>query len=152
MAANAKFTLSGVAELDKALRSLGPRVATNVSARALRAMAKPIVQTARILVPVDTGILKKSITTKLGRVSGGQRTMAIGFKKGPPGGASWRAHFVEFGTAHSPAQPFMRPALDEQAHMAFAELGRVLGEGIELEAVKRGFVSSADAGESEGDL
>lgn len=152
MPGNAKFTISGTAELEKALKTLGPRVATNISGRALRAMAKPIVQRARELVPVDTGILKKSITTKMGRVKGGQRTIEIGFKKGRPGGASWRAHFVEYGTAHSPAQPFMRPALDEQSHVALAEMGRVLGEGIEREAVKRGFTGGADAGESEGDV
>jgi hypothetical protein len=42
-------------------------------------MAKPIVQRARELVPVDTGLLKKIITTKLHRVRNGQRTIDVMF-------------------------------------------------------------------------
>jgi hypothetical protein len=53
------------------MKEYGPRFAANTSGKALRAAAKPIVQRARALVPVDTGLLKKSITTKLGRVKGG---------------------------------------------------------------------------------
>jgi HK97 gp10 family phage protein len=147
MPGTVKFTLTGVAELDRALKELGPRVATNVSGRALRAMAKPIVQRARELVPVgETGRLKESITTKLHRVRPGQRTIDIGFKRP----TSRRAHLTEYGTAHSPARPFLRPALDEKGPDALAEMGRVLGEGIEREAIRRGPPSSTDAGESEG--
>lgn len=141
MPGNVKFTISGAAELERALRTLGPRVAGNVSGRALRAMAKPIVQRARELVPVDTGRLKKSITTKLHRMRGGQRTIDIGFKRP----TSRRAHLTEYGTAHSAARPFMRPALDENAARALTEMGRVLGEAIENEAKKRGISNIVSA-------
>lgn len=143
-----KFTITGAVDLERGLKELGPRIATNVSGRALRAMAKPIVQRARELVPVDTGRLKKSITTKLHRVRSGERTIDIGFKRP----TSARAHLTEYGTAHSSARPFMRPALDEQSQTALDEMGRVLGVGIESEAVKRGPPSGADSGESEGDV
>jgi hypothetical protein len=39
-----KFQLKGVAELERALKELRPRVARSASGRALRAMAKPIVK------------------------------------------------------------------------------------------------------------
>lgn len=145
-----KFKLEGAAELDKALRTLGPRVATNISGRALRAMAKPIVQRARQLVPVRTGRLRKSIMAKLDRVRGASRTMKIGFRRGM--GRSSIAHLVEYGTAHSAPQPFMRPSLDEKAHVALSEMGRVLGNGIELEAQKRGFTGASDTGEMDINL
>jgi HK97 gp10 family phage protein len=56
-----------------------------------------------------------------------QRLILIGFR--PP--ASRRAHFTEFGTSHSSAQPFMRPALDTRARQALFEMGRVLAVAIE---------------------
>jgi Bacteriophage HK97-gp10, putative tail-component len=71
--------IEGVAELERAMKEFGPRFTNNVSGRALRAMAKPIVQRAKALVPVDTGLLKKSITTKLHRVRKGQRTINVMF-------------------------------------------------------------------------
>jgi hypothetical protein len=42
----------------------------------------------------------------------------------------------------------MRPALDEQGHQALSEMQRVLAEGIEKEAGKRGLGN--DGGEYEG--
>lgn len=140
-----KFELKGAAELDRAMKEFGPRFTNNVSGRALRAMAKPIVRRARELVPVRTGALKRSITTKLGRVKGGQRTIQIGFKRP----TSARAHLTEYGTSHSPAQPFMRPALDTEAQTALSEMQRVLADGIEKEAGKRGLGN--DGGEYEGE-
>jgi HK97 gp10 family phage protein len=106
VAGTVKFELRGVAELERAMKEFGPRFTKNVSGRALRAMAKPIVKRAKELVPVETGALRKSITTKLGRVKGGERTIQIGFRTP----TSRRAHLVEYGTAFAPAQPFVRPA------------------------------------------
>ena len=91
------------------------------------------------------GALKKSITTKLGRVKGTQRTIEIGYR--PP--VSRRAHLTEFGTVKSAAKPHLRPALDTQAQTALDEMSRVLGQGIEREAEKRG--SAAAAGDAEGE-
>jgi HK97 gp10 family phage protein len=96
-----KFELRGVAELDRAMKEFGLRFTNNVSGRALRAMAKPIVKRARELVPVRTGRLKKSITIKLGRVKNGQRTIEVGFRTP----TSRRGHLIEYGTVHTPAQP-----------------------------------------------
>jgi hypothetical protein len=46
---NVKFELKGAAELERAMKEFGPQFTNNVSRRALRAMAKPIVQRARAL-------------------------------------------------------------------------------------------------------
>jgi hypothetical protein len=42
-----KFEIKGAAELERAMKEYGPRFTNNVSGRALRASAKPIVQQAR---------------------------------------------------------------------------------------------------------
>jgi HK97 gp10 family phage protein len=140
-----KFNIKGAAELERAMRDYGPRFANNQSGKALRAAAKPIVKTARALVPVRTGALKKSITTKLGRVKNGQRTIKIGFRTP----ASRYAHLVEYGTRFMAARPFMRPALDTGAQTALTEMQRVLTVGIEEESRKRGIGN--DGGEFEGE-
>jgi hypothetical protein len=44
MPGTVRFKIEGVAELERAMREFGPRFTNNVSGRALRAMAKPIVQ------------------------------------------------------------------------------------------------------------
>src|SRR5690606_8056174 len=132
MAGEVRFTIEGAAEMDRLLKELGPRAASRAADRALRAGAKPIVQTAKDLVPTDSGDLQDSITAELQRQRGRseKRVILVGFKKP----ISRRAHLTEFGTVHSRAKPFMRPALDREAGTAFGEMGRVLGDEITVEA------------------
>lgn len=61
------------------------------------AIARRIVETAKTIVPVDTGALRDSIE----EVEGNVRS------------ESPYAYFVEFGTVHMDAQPFLRPAVDQ---------------------------------------
>lgn len=131
--ATVTFKLEGAAELRQRLHEFGPRFVNNVSGRALRAGAKPITILAKQKVPVLTGALKKSITTRLRRAKAGARTIEMGFRRP----VSRRAHLTEYGTSRSAAHPFMRPALDEGALSAFNELLRVLSEGIEKEVHTR---------------
>lgn len=134
MSGTIEFSIEGAAEMERLLRALGPAVASRVGDKALRAAARPIVAEAKRLVPVRTGRLKRSIAVASERRRKGdnERVVLIGVK--PP--ASRIAHLVEFGTAHSAARPFLRPALDGKAGEALDEMGRVLAEGIETEAVK----------------
>jgi HK97 gp10 family phage protein len=69
---------------------------------------------ARRLCPVDTGRLRSSITATRGRDGRGPY-VAIGTNV-------QYAPFVEFGTRHQRAQPYLRPALG----MAVSQAGRVL--------------------------
>lgn len=142
--AKVTFKLEGAAELRRRLHEFGPQFVTNVSGRALRAGAKPITTLAKNKVAVETGALKKSITTRLRRYRDGMRTIEMGFRKP----VSRRAHLTEYGTRHSAAQPFMRPALDEGAGAAFEAVLSTLRVGIEIEARKRGLISDdSDDGE-----
>jgi HK97 gp10 family phage protein len=62
-----------------------------------------IVDLARQLCPVDTGALRASI-----RLEPEQPAPQMTVKAG--GGAVTYARFIEYGTARSPAQPFLTPA------------------------------------------
>lgn len=157
------WKFEGAAEFDAMLKDLGPRVAKRVALKALRAGAAIVRTDARQRAPVLTGELKRSIKTKSrkARVTN-ERTVSVGVagKEGP------LAHLVEFGSAPhtieaapgkvladrktgqvfgrkvahpgTPPKPFLRPAADAKAGEALATIGRVLGEGIEAEALKRG--------------
>jgi len=112
------FKLTGFDNLEKALDDLPRATAKNVVRRVLKKQAQPFADTARQLVPVDKGHLKRSITvgTKVAKTqrkeikklqSEGFITMSIGPGQDPA------AHLVEYGFDQQAAEPFMRPAWDK---------------------------------------
>lgn len=50
----------------------------------------------------------------------------------------WYWRFLEYGTAHSPARPFLRPALASHASKVVYELGKSLQRGIDTMAKRYG--------------
>jgi HK97 gp10 family phage protein len=143
--------LLGDKELKKLFKTLGPRIAKRVLKKAMHAAAMPPLKSARSHVPVDEGLLKKSLgrVTKVNRRNGsavsrvGASTSVEaevdGVKKVP-----WRyshlqelGHVTEDGT-HVPAKPFLRPAADETAGQSLNIIKDKLAEGIAAEAKKNG--------------
>jgi HK97 gp10 family phage protein len=123
------FKITGAKEMEALLKQMGPRLASRAGDQSLRAGARIIVAEAKRLAPVRTGALRRSITMASQRQPSGssRRVVLVGFR--PP--VSRRAHFTEFGTRHSPAEPFLRPAFDVRAVNALSEIGRVLALAIE---------------------
>ena len=135
MVGKVEFSIKGAKEMEALLKKLGPVVASKIGDQALRAGAKVIVAEAKRLVPVRTGKLRDSIAIKVEskrKFGVPARLVLIGFERP----TSFRAHFVEFGTSHSAAKPFMRPAMDAKAGEALEEMGRVLARGLAREAAK----------------
>lgn len=65
-----------------------------------------ILSIATAIAPVDTGTLARSIEMFVGEDGSGHLEVMVG--------SSLRyAGFVEFGTSRTPAQPYLRPALDQ---------------------------------------
>lgn len=142
--AGTKFELRGAKELEAALRDLGPKVAIRLGDQALRAAAKPVVVEAKRLVRVKSGKLRRSITAVKGRATkDSERVVFIGFKKP----VSRRAHLTEFGTSHSAAYPFIRPALDGKAAEAFRTMQETLAAGIARRAWREHIAMIADGTE-----
>jgi len=103
--------VEGLKELEAKLIKLGGVAGGKVLRQALMAAANPMVKSAKAKVPVDRGKLKSNIRkrSKLGK--GKSNTVAevmMGVTK-----KAWYGHLVEFGTINTPAQPFLRPAFDE---------------------------------------
>lgn len=129
-----EITLKGWGDLEKALKTIGPRSARRGGAKALRHGADQIIEKAKELVPVDTGALEESIVYVAEASRSGQTLLGqIGFRRGPPSMAR-RATFIEYGTVKMAAQPFMRPAIDLKGRAAVSVIGQTLWEAIEKEA------------------
>lgn len=137
MPGEVNFRVRGMRELAELLNKLGPEIATKVGDSALLAGAKPIVEEAKRLVPKRSGDLHDAIAARAQRkLQDDTRQVFVGILRSAPGSPSSRAHFTEFGTRHSAAKPFMRPAADAKAADAIREIGKALGRGVAREARK----------------
>ena len=110
--------LVGFDGLEKALDDLPKATSKNVVRRVLKKHGQPFADTARQLVPVDQGHLKRGITVGT-RLAKSQRREAKKLQQqgfilmhvGPKGDPA--AHITEFGFDDRAAEPFMRPAWDK---------------------------------------
>ncbi len=109
-----RFELKGAAEFAKLLDALPPRVAAQQRKAFLQAAAQPMLDRARELVPVAPGKPDIKDDIGIGRNDIGQDDKETAIAIGPGKQHSWYGSFVELGTAHQAAQPFMRPAFDTE--------------------------------------
>lgn len=149
----AQARITGAREMENLLRQLPDYIAKKTLTKALREAAQPILDEARTLAPVgkeskgrvrlrrtkrgkvsisNYGKLKPSlkIVTVPARLTAYSATVAVTVGK-----AFW-GMFVEFGTRHMSARPFMRPAFETRKSEALNRLGKSLGEEIEKAATK----------------
>ena len=70
-----------------------------------REVASTATDRMRSTVPVDTGNTKRSINFRTRRDAEGE---FVEFGPGSP-----IARFIEYGTEHQPARPFIRPAIEQ---------------------------------------
>ncbi len=137
-------------DLLKALKQFPQNIQKNVIKGAVRAGCKPIVQEAKKNVPKETGNLKKSIGV-VARRSKDKSKIKFAVtprrhkklpkipykelkKKGKLGG--YYAHMIEFGTSTIPAQPFMRPAFENQDNQSIEEVKKYMAKRIDKEILK----------------
>lgn len=110
----ATLRFAGGAEHARFLRELPARTSKSVQMRALRAGAVPIENAMVLLAPHDPGEpdLRDTITVSSAndddQVLPGEVAVAIG-----PSLKGFYGSFQEFGTARHGAQPFARPAFDQ---------------------------------------
>ncbi len=131
------FSMKASAQLERNLATLGPTVGRKVGQRAVRKGAKVIVDQAKRNVAKNrkTGNLQKSLTVQAEKkrfLKFDEVGAVMGFKRP----TSRRAHLLEFGTRHSRAFPFFRPALDTKANAALRVMRAEVAEGTKIEAGK----------------
>ena len=107
-----KVVVKNLEEVLTNLKKTGVVVCVNLPP-ALTAAAKPIYDEAKAgAVNIRrTGTTARELKTSNVYLEGGSLAIDIGFEKGTK---AWYAHFPEFGTSHSAAKPFMRPAFDRK--------------------------------------
>lgn len=142
--------LSGFKQLDNTIRRLPQEMQKKAYQAVMRAGAAPIRKKAKanLKASKDSGLLMKSIGIRSVVYQGGVPYAVIGARRSVSGtikrhrkgkrrsGKGFRmeyavpanyAHLVEYGTAHSPAKPFMRPAVDS----AEGEVFNAMANGLD---------------------
>lgn len=144
MAEFATVKVEGLAQLEARLLELKTEIAVRVLARAALVAFEPVLEAAKAGVPTESGELREAIRITTRKPSSGDTVVVVGLRINPttplPGDESpaRRWHFIEFGTAHVAAHPFLRPALDQNADRVLSLLKEELAAGIERAARRQG--------------
>lgn len=127
-----KSRVLGGREIERALKALPDRTARNVLAGMVRAGGRTIRDDARARVRRKTGLGAKSIVVRSARSKNRNSARAIVtvLKR------AFYLRFLEFGTRHAPAFPFLRPAAETKYTEAVGAMGEYAGVRIEKEAIK----------------
>jgi len=136
----------------QALDKLPEQFRKSAEKAVLRAGGKPILKAAKLKVPVDSGNLKKSLGVSVHANKSGWMSARVGPRKGFTSSnltgrkreraakgqrKTWQERkladaqeiswYVETGTPHSAAKPFIRPAIDS----AQDEVIEAMAEGLD---------------------
>jgi len=100
--------LEGSDKLVRKLQKLESAFAGEVLERAVRYAAQPVIEDASQKAPKLTGKLARNIGIDLDKKSRSRVMVSVGPEKDV-----FYGMFLELGTKHITARPFLRPALDE---------------------------------------
>lgn len=133
MASN--FTITGVKEIELALKTLGPKVGRKVIRQAIRKGVKPIQAAAKADAPKGkTGLLKSAIKVRAMRRKRGRIGVVAQIGVGDFQGKSYYGAFKNFGTKRMPGVHFMEKAYASEKNQARDTTAREILAGIEREA------------------
>ncbi|HKD38449.1 MAG TPA: HK97-gp10 family putative phage morphogenesis protein [Pirellulales bacterium] len=135
----AKIIVTGVRELDAALKRLGdPKLINKLAKQQMRAAMKPILAEARATAPVgESGDLQRSIKLRAGKAQRSRVTMQVAIGDRNFYGEKWYAAFVAFGTERIRPHEWMRETYLGQRQAAKESVINGLWRAIEQEAEKR---------------
>ena len=138
--------LTGMRELARAIDKLPKELQRRAESSAIRGGCKPILKAAKGNVAKDTGLLKKSLGNTVRTVRGkttGRVGPRRGFKKtvtrngkSVVSDPTKYAHLVEYGTSHSAAKPFIRPAIESTEGQVVAEMASAYNKNLDRVVAK----------------
>jgi HK97 gp10 family phage protein len=135
------IVVTGVKEIDRALKELEPKIQRKVLRQAMRSGMKLVYQEAVQRVPILSGLLKKNVKLRAMKRSRNRQGLLVQIKSDPgfyktskAGNVAWYPAAVEFGHGTVPPHPFMRPAYDIKGPEARDTTMRELLEGSLREA------------------
>lgn len=127
-----KFDTPGLKEFEAHLLAMGTTVARAAGRAAWRQATNVITLEAREIVNRRNGVLKRAIYTRDRGVQGDNIVFSVDIRK-----QGFYGKFLEFGTVHARAYPFMRPAADNKAQESVRVGAQELGYRIEQQWVGR---------------
>lgn len=118
--------ITGVAEIDRKLKGLVPKLQKKALRQSIRAGLKIVQREVKAQAPVDTGLMKSKVkvrATKSKRKNNIGAEVRIGSDEGlvktsKGGKRAFYPAVVEFGSARVPANPFMRRAYESKGEEA----------------------------------
>lgn len=134
-----------MSDLNRAIQRLPEELQKRAYRSVISTGARVIAKNAKKRIRNDSGLLKKSIDIKVPRKN--TRVAIIGTRRGVGavvnGRQKWAVNYaknVEFGTANTQAQPFLRPAIDSSASEVLQKMSAGLNRFLTRAAasVKRG--------------
>jgi HK97 gp10 family phage protein len=134
------ISLTGASELVARIEALPDKVANNVMSGALYAGARRIRDEARRRAPIldlakwhgprEPGVLRQNIVARRSRSRSQHEIFAkVGITRD-----AFYGHFIEYGTRHAAAYPFMRPAVDTSQGSAAQAVVDYARERLDAEA------------------
>lgn len=147
-------TVHGVEQLVGLLNDLPAAVEKRVLSTALRAGARVVLRAARARILSNPSVDTRSLYGALGIVerkkstAGGvvvslgarrnyrRQVVRRGRKKPSVAIPAMYLHFLEFGTRKMPAEPILRPAIDETGEQVLSAIIAAAGRGIDREIGK----------------
>lgn len=143
MALKASVEVLNLQSVSRMLDQLGKKEADKVIRKALRLGAKDMLAATKRLAPVDTGLLKKSLTVRALKRKRGRIGFRIGYKNveqiatvTKEGTRHFYPAVVEYGSSKQTPHPFMRPAFDQNKEASKKIISAEVRTGI-TEAAKR---------------
>ena len=128
------FALRGLDRALAAVKRVGAAVNNDRIGNNAAAALQPVVEDAKALVPVQSGVLRDSIGIARefldGAATDGQ-SVFVGPLAAGGRNVAFYGHFLEFGTVHMRATPFLGPAVKENEALIFDVLGNRVGADIE---------------------
>ena len=108
------FIVTGIKQLDDALKSLEPKLARKYVKTILKHEMTPVLNAARENAPVDTGLLKSSIKMRVSKKSRNSFGIDVRIGEQDWAGQSWYGAAQEYGTSKMEGKGFLRKAYDEE--------------------------------------
>lgn len=140
---NLEIKIVGLEGVEDALAEAGPKLAKRALREGLKAGAEVFIEAAKANAPVlkegtpqrYPGELRDSIIEKTvlsSSAGSGEAIVGPEYKKqdGEQSPGVW-GRFVEFGSIHGDAQPYMRPAFDSEKDRALDAFAAKMREGVE---------------------
>lgn len=135
MAKKQKVIVTGIMEIDRALKQVEAKTQKKIVRRSMRnSMKKEVLAEARAKSPVDSGLMKSQIKVRAGNAKRGD--IAVVVQVGDKKFNNFYPKFVEFGTTNIAAREFMRKAYQAKDEKASKQVQVEIVHEIEKE-VKR---------------